>query len=51
MPGGKAAYTSSGLMRAIPATVAEVTEIMIVVTATGGEVNALVMAAAAIADV
>ncbi|MFZ4650894.1 MAG: histidinol dehydrogenase [Rubrivivax sp.] len=49
VPGGKAAYPSSVLMNAIPAQVAGVGEIVMVVPTPGGERNALVMAAAFIA--
>ena len=51
VPGGKAAYPSSVLMNAIPAKVAGVTELVMVVPTPGGERNALVLAAAAIAGV
>jgi histidinol dehydrogenase len=51
VPGGKAAYPSSVLMNAIPARVAGVGELIMVVPTPGGEVNALVLAAAAIAGV
>ncbi len=51
VPGGKAAYPSSVLMNALPAKVAGVAELVMVVPAPGGEKNALVMAAAAIAGV
>lgn len=51
VPGGKAAYPSSVLMNAIPAKVAEVPELIMVVPAPGGETNDLVLAAAAIAGV
>jgi len=46
VPGGKAAYPSSVLMNAIPARVAGVEEIVMVVPTPGGEVNDLVLAAA-----
>jgi histidinol dehydrogenase len=49
VPGGKAAYPSSVLMNAIPAHVAGVPEIVMVVPTPKGERNALVLAAAAIA--
>ena len=49
VPGGKAAYPSSVLMNAIPAQVAGVPEIVMVVPTPGGQRNALVLAAAAIA--
>lgn len=51
VPGGKAAYPSSVLMNAIPAKVAGVKELIMVVPTPGGEKNALVLAAAAIAGV
>lgn len=51
VPGGKAAYPSSVLMNAIPAKVAGVPEILVVVPTPGGEHNRLVLAAAAIAGV
>jgi histidinol dehydrogenase len=51
VPGGKAAYPSSVLMNAIPARVAGVDEIIMVVPTPGGEVNAHVLAAARIAGV
>ncbi len=51
VPGGKAAYPSSVLMNAIPAKVAEVPELIMVVPTPGGETNDLVLAAAAIAGV
>ena len=49
VPGGKAAYPSSVLMNAVPAKVAGVGEIIMVVPTPQGERNALVLAAAAIA--
>lgn len=49
VPGGKAAYPSSVLMNAIPAKVAGVGELIMVVPTPGGERNALVLAAACIA--
>jgi histidinol dehydrogenase len=49
VPGGKAAYPSSVLMNAIPAQVAGVGEIVMVVPTPGGERNALVLAAAQLA--
>jgi histidinol dehydrogenase len=49
VPGGKAAYPSSVLMNAIPAHVAGVGEIVMVVPTPKGERNALVLAAAHIA--
>lgn len=51
VPGGKASYPSSVLMNAIPAKVAGVEEIIMVVPAPGGELSPLVLAAAAIAGV
>lgn len=51
VPGGKAAYPSSVLMSAIPAHVAGVGEIMMVVPTPKGEKNALVLAAAYVAGV
>ena len=51
VPGGKAAYPSSVLMNAMPAKVAGVGEIIMVVPTPNGERNALVLAAAAIAGV
>ncbi|MCA0242134.1 MAG: histidinol dehydrogenase [Proteobacteria bacterium] len=49
VPGGKAAYPSSVLMNALPAQVAGVPEIVMVVPTPGGERNALVLAAARLA--
>jgi histidinol dehydrogenase len=51
VPGGKAAYPSSVLMNALPARVAGVGEIIMVVPAPGGERNDLVLAAASICGV
>ncbi|MET0350735.1 MAG: histidinol dehydrogenase [Rhizobacter sp.] len=51
VPGGKAQYPSSVLMNAIPAKVAGVGEIIMVVPTPGGERNAMVLAAAAVAGV
>ncbi len=51
VPGGKAAYPSSVLMNALPAKVAGVGELVMVVPTPRGEKNQLVMAAAAIAGV
>ncbi|MBR7800818.1 histidinol dehydrogenase [Undibacterium fentianense] len=51
VPGGKAAYPSSVLMNAIPAKVAGVREIIMVVPTPDGVRNPLVLAAAAIAGV
>jgi len=49
VPGGKAAYPSTVLMNTIPAKVAGVGEVLMVVPTPGGERNALVLAAAKIA--
>ena len=49
VPGGKAAYPSSVLMNALPAKVAGVGEIVMVVPTPKGEKNTLVLAAAAVA--
>jgi len=51
VPGGKAAYPSSVLMNAIPAKVAGVHELIMVVPTPNGERNQLVLAAAAIVGV
>lgn len=51
VPGGKAAYPSSVLMNAVPAKVAGVSEVIMVVPAPGGVLNELVLAAAAVAGV
>ncbi|HEY5791062.1 MAG TPA: histidinol dehydrogenase, partial [Gammaproteobacteria bacterium] len=51
VPRGKAAYPSSVLMNAVPAKVAGVPELVMVVPAPGGELNPLVLAAAAVAGV
>ncbi len=51
VPGGKAAYPSSVLMNAIPARVAGVGEIVMTVPAPDGEIEEVVLAAAAIAGV
>ena len=51
VPGGKAAYPSSVLMNAIPAHVAGVGEIIMVVPTPDGVKNQMVLAAAAIAGV
>jgi histidinol dehydrogenase len=51
VPGGKAAYPSSVLMNAIPAQVAGVGEIIMVVPTPRGEKNPLVLAAAYVAGV
>jgi histidinol dehydrogenase len=51
VPGGKAAYPSSVLMNAIPAKVAGVPELIMVVPTPDGEVNELVLAAAHVSGV
>jgi len=51
VPGGKASYPSSVLMNAIPAKVAGVAELIMVVPAPQGETNELVLAAAFLAGV
>lgn len=51
VPGGKAAYPSSVLMNAMPARVAGVKRIEMVVPTPGGERNPLVLAAASLAGV
>ncbi len=51
VPGGKAAYPSSVLMNAVPAKVAGVAEVIMVVPMPGGEVNPHVLAAARLAGV
>jgi len=51
VPGGKASYPSSVLMNAIPAKVAGVQELVMVVPTPDGEVNDMVLAAASIAGV
>lgn len=51
VPGGKAAYPSSVLMNAIPAKVAGVKELIMVVPTPNGERNQLVLAAAAVCEV
>ena len=50
VPGGKAAYPSTVVMTAVPAHVAGVGEIIMVVPTPGGETNDLVLAAAGIHD-
>ncbi|HAB48219.1 MAG: histidinol dehydrogenase [Betaproteobacteria bacterium] len=50
VPGGKAAYPSSVLMNAVPAKVAGVGELLMVVPTPDGQRNALVLAAAALAQ-
>jgi len=51
VPGGKAAYPSSVLMNAVPAKVAGVAELIMVVPTPDGQTNQLVLAAAAVAGV
>ncbi|AOS98767.1 Histidinol dehydrogenase [Microbulbifer aggregans] len=51
VPGGKASYPSSVLMNAIPAKVAGVEEVVMVVPAPDNQISDLVLAAAAIAGV
>jgi len=51
VPGGKAAYPSSVLMNAIPAKVAGVPQVVMVVPTPDDEVNQLVLAAAYVSDV
>jgi histidinol dehydrogenase len=51
VPGGKAAYPSSVLMNAIPADIAGVSDIVMVVPTPGGARNPLVLAAAHVANV
>ena len=51
VPGGKAAYPSSVLMNALPAKVAGVGELIMVVPTPRGEKNALVLAAACLSGV
>ncbi len=51
VPGGKAAYPSSVLMNALPAKVADVQELIMVVPTPGGVLNELVLAAAHICGV
>jgi histidinol dehydrogenase len=51
VPGGKAAYPSSVLMNAIPARVAGVNELVMVVPTPAGVVNEMVLAAAHVAGV
>ncbi|CAN8142336.1 Histidinol dehydrogenase [uncultured Thiomicrorhabdus sp.] len=51
VPGGKAAYPSSVIMNAIPAKVAGVEKLIMVVPTPDGEVNEMVLAAAAICEV
>ncbi|WP_026481208.1 histidinol dehydrogenase [Ahrensia sp. 13_GOM-1096m] len=51
VPGGTASYPSSVLMNAVPAVVAGVERIVMVVPSLGGELNPLVLAAAHLAGV
>ncbi|MEM1370996.1 MAG: histidinol dehydrogenase [Pseudomonadota bacterium] len=51
VPGGRASYPSSVLMNAVPAKVAGVPRVVMVVPTPGGELNPLVLAAAKIAGV
>jgi histidinol dehydrogenase len=51
VPGGTAAYPSSVLMNAVPAKVAGVHEVVMVVPAPHGQINAAVLASAAIVGV
>ena len=51
VPGGKAAYPSSVLMNAIPAKIAGVKELVMVVPTPNGQINQLVLAAAFISGV
>ncbi len=51
VPGGKAAYPSSVLMNALPAAVAGVTDIVMLVPTPGGGRNPLVLAAAHLAGI
>ncbi len=51
VPGGKGAYASSVLMNALPAEVAGVDELIMVVPTPGGELNELVLAAAHVCGV
>ncbi|UAW97819.1 histidinol dehydrogenase [Halopseudomonas nanhaiensis] len=51
VPGGKASYPSSVLMNAIPAKVAGVPEVVMMVPTPRGEINELVLAAACLAGV
>ena len=51
VPGGKASYPSSVLMNAMPAKVAGVKELVMVVPTPDGDVNPLVLAAAEVAGV
>lgn len=51
VPGGSASYPSSVLMNAVPAKVAGVERVVMVVPSPGGALNPLVLAAAKLADV
>jgi len=51
IPGGKASYPSSVIMNAVPAKVAGVDEVIMVVPAPGGEINPYVLAAASLSGV
>jgi histidinol dehydrogenase len=51
VPGGKAAYPSSVLMNALPARVAGVEQLIMVVPAPAGDINPLVLAAACVAGI
>ena len=51
LPGGRAAYPSSVLMNAIPAKVAGVSDVVMVVPTPDGIINEMVLAAAALAGV
>src|ERR1700760_4954127 len=51
VPGGPAAYPSSVLMNAVPATVAGVVRLLMVVPSPGGQLNPLVLAAAQLGGV
>lgn len=51
VPGGKASYPSSVIMNAVPAKVAGVPEVVMVVPTPRGEINELVLAAACLAGV
>lgn len=51
VPGGKAAYPSSVLMNAVPARIAGVSEVVMTVPTPEGEINDLVLAAAALSGV
>ena len=51
VPGGRASYPSSVLMNAIPAKVAGVERLVMVTPTPDGQINPLVLAAAALADI